>query len=99
MPKITWPQLNKTIEVPAGTTILDAALDHDIPLEHACGGFCACTTCHVKVRQGLEHLSPADDVEVERVVSADGYDAAVSRLGCQTQVLGDVTLEIPTLAQ
>ena len=94
MPKITWPQFNKEITVNAGTTVLDAALEHDIPLNHACGGFCACTTCHFYVIEGSENLSAIDDMEKERLESADGYSTR-SRLGCQAQVQGDVTIEIP----
>ena len=95
MPKIHWPQLNRTLDVAAGTTVLDAALDQGIPLEHACGGFCACTTCHIEVEQGIENLSPMDDMEIERIEPVDGRTER-SRLGCQAQVRGDVTLRIPT---
>lgn len=97
MPTISWPQLNIKTEVPTGTTILDAALDNDIPLEHACGGFCACTTCHIKVLNGIENLSSMEEMEEERLVSTDGYDPSKSRLGCQSQVNGDIVIEIPGL--
>src|SRR5882724_10707706 len=49
-------------------SILDVLLAHGVPLEHACGGNCACTTCHVVVKQGLDaHLTEADDDELDRV--------------------------------
>ena len=96
MPKVTWPQFNRVIEVPAGTTVLDAALDNEIPLEHACGGFCACTTCHIRVTAGAENMSPMEDMEKERIETVDGLTDR-SRLGCQSQIRGDVTIEIPGL--
>ncbi len=98
MPKIHWPQLNRTLDVAVGTTVLDAALDHGIPLEHACGGFCACTTCHVEVLSGIENLSPMEEMEIERIAPVDGRTDH-SRLGCQAQIRGDITLRIPTFEQ
>lgn len=92
--KITWPQFNKTVEVAPGTTLLDAALDHDIPLEHACGGFCACTTCHVHVKDGLANLSNIQEEELDRLEYRDGRSEN-SRLACQSKVYGDVVVEIP----
>lgn len=97
MPKIHWPQFQRTIEVPAGTTLLDAALDHEIPLEHACGGFCACTTCHVHIESGLSSCSSMEEDEKERIASVD-LVTEQSRLGCQTKILDDVTVIIPHLS-
>ncbi|MFY9741798.1 MAG: 2Fe-2S iron-sulfur cluster-binding protein, partial [Candidatus Sulfotelmatobacter sp.] len=48
-------------------SILDIALNYGIPLDHACGGNCACTTCHVWVKEGAENLSPMDDDEADRL--------------------------------
>ena len=77
-----------------GDTILDAALDSSIGLGHECGGNCACTTCHVRVLSGAEHLSPMSDVEGDRLASAEGLSPA-SRLGCQAILLGGpVVVEI-----
>ncbi len=75
-------------------SILDVALNFGISLEHACGGNCACTTCHVIVRQGEENLSGMDDYEADRLDMAAGLTLH-SRLACQAVVLGDVTVEIP----
>ena len=62
-------------------SLLDIAKGLDIPLEHACGGSCACTTCHVVVREGAEHLSDMQDDEVDRLDTA--WDVTPhSRLGC-----------------
>lgn len=75
-------------------SILDICLNHDVQLEHACGGSCACTTCHVIVKEGSKHLSEAEDDELDRVEQAAGVTLH-SRLGCQAVVKGDVTVEIP----
>jgi ferredoxin, 2Fe-2S len=75
-------------------SLLDICLNHNLHLEHACGGSCACTTCHIVVKQGEGHLSEADDDEMDRVDQAAGVTLH-SRLGCQAVVKGDVTVEIP----
>ncbi|MBM3765506.1 MAG: 2Fe-2S iron-sulfur cluster binding domain-containing protein [Acidobacteria bacterium] len=75
-------------------SLLDIALNNGLHLEHACGGSCACTTCHVIVRSGDTNLSEADDDELDRVEQAAGLTLH-SRLGCQCVVSGDVTVEIP----
>ncbi|HMG35012.1 MAG TPA: 2Fe-2S iron-sulfur cluster-binding protein [Blastocatellia bacterium] len=75
-------------------SLLDVALNHCFELEHACGGNCACTTCHVIVKQGEENLSEMQEDEEDRLYMADGLTLH-SRLGCQAVVKGDVTVEIP----
>lgn len=95
MAKITFLPENKTVEVPEGTSILEAALENDVWLEHNCGGFCACTTCHVIVRSGEENLSEMEDEEEDRLDTAEGL-TLTSRLGCQARVTGDVVVEIPS---
>ncbi len=75
-------------------SILDVALNFGIPLEHTCGGNCACTTCHVIVRAGEENLSEKDDYEADRLDMAPGVTLR-SRLACQAVVRGDVVVEIP----
>ena len=75
-------------------SLLDIALNHGVPLEHACGGSCACTTCHVVIRQGMANLSGMEDDEADRLDTA--WDLTTeSRLGCQAVVTGDVVAEIP----
>jgi 2Fe-2S ferredoxin len=76
-------------------SLLDIAMHFGIHLEHACGGSCACTTCHVIVKQGGSNLSEADDDELDRLDMAPGLTLH-SRLGCQCVVSGDVVVEIPT---
>jgi 2Fe-2S ferredoxin len=74
-------------------SLLDIALNYGIDLQHACGGNCACTTCHVIVKQGEENLTDMDDDEEDRIYMADSVTLH-SRLGCQAVVKGDVTVEI-----
>jgi 2Fe-2S ferredoxin len=75
-------------------SILDVLLGHEVELEHACGGKCACTTCHVIVKEGEQNLSEMQDNEVDRLDTAPGLTMH-SRLGCQAIVKGDVTIMIP----
>jgi 2Fe-2S ferredoxin len=93
MPKITFLPMNLTLEVQRDQSILDIAIDHDVPLQHACGGFCACTTCHVIVKSGGQGLSPMEDEEQERLERLGDIDQN-SRLGCQSKVIGDVVVEV-----
>ncbi len=75
-------------------SLLDVALNVGVPLEHVCGGNCACTTCHVIVRSGAEHLSDLQEAEADRLDTA--WDVTPrSRLACQAVVRGDVECEIP----
>jgi len=75
-------------------SVLDVAAHVGIPLEHACGGSCACTTCHVIVRSGEANLSEMQDEEADRLDTA--WDVTPhSRLGCQAVIMGDVTCELP----
>jgi 2Fe-2S ferredoxin len=77
-----------------GDTVLDAVLDHGVPMEHECGGNCACTTCHVKVLSGAEALSPMEEPEADMLTAAEGRSAE-SRLACQAILLGgDVTVQV-----
>ena len=69
-------------------SILDVLLAHGIPLEHACGGNCACTTCHVIVKRGTDKLTPSEDAEDDLLDKAPGL-TSTSRLGCQAVVTDD----------
>lgn len=82
-------------EAEPGATICDAAAAHGIEIEHACEKSCACTTCHVYVREGGESLEDASDNEDDMLDKAWGLDPD-SRLSCQA-VIGDADLviEIP----
>ena len=76
-----------------GTSICEALLEHDIEIEHACEMSCACTTCHIIVKQGEANLTEMDEDEEDRIYMADSVTLH-SRLGCQAVVRGDVTVEI-----
>src|SRR3989338_7866362 len=94
MPKIVFKNKNVTVEVEKGTSILDAALRHDIPLYHTCGGNCSCSTCRVIVHSGAENLSAMESPEADVL---DSFDLkAPHRLGCQALLIrGTVEVEIP----
>jgi len=82
-------------EARVGTSILDNLLAHGIEVEHACEKSCACTTCHVIVRLGLEALAPAEENEEDMLDKAWGLEPN-SRLSCQTTVGDtDLVIEIP----
>jgi ferredoxin, 2Fe-2S len=106
MPKVTFIKDGKetTVEFEQGKleyqhhglpeSFLDVAMNFGIPLEHACGGSCACTTCHLIVRKGAENLSEEKDNELDRLDTA--WDLTTSsRLGCQAVIKGDVIVEFP----
>ncbi len=73
-------------------SLLDILLGHGVPLEHACGGVCACTTCHVIVKKGLPVLVPSEEQEDDLLDKAPGLTPS-SRLGCQA-VVTDPNAEI-----
>lgn len=85
----------KVIEVEPGETVCDAALANGIEIEHACEKSCACTTCHVIVREGFESLAESDELEDDMLDKAWGLEPE-SRLSCQA-VVGeeDLVVEIP----
>ena len=83
------------LEAEAGETICDVLLKNDIDIEHACEKSCACTTCHVVVREGFASLGEADETEEDLLDKAWGLEAC-SRLSCQARVaLDDLVVEIP----
>ena len=106
MPKVTFIKDGKptTVEFESGKleyqhhglpeSFLDVAMNMGIQLEHACGGSCACTTCHLIIRKGMENLSEMEDKEADRLDTA--WDLTTSsRLGCQAVIQGDVVAEFP----
>jgi 2Fe-2S ferredoxin len=81
------------VEVPVGTSILEAATRAHIPEGSACGGVCACSTCHVYVLQGANLLSEQEDDEADILDKA--FDVRVaSRLGCQSKIVRDGVIEV-----
>lgn len=101
MPKIVFlpheeicPE-GKTIEAEPGVSICDAALGADVEIEHACEKACACTTCHVIVREGFDSLEDATDEEEDLLDKAWGLEPE-SRLSCQAKMGSkDIVIEIP----
>ena len=85
----------KVIEAEAGISICDALLQNDIEIEHACEKSCACTTCHVIVREGLNSLTAAEELEEDLLDKAWGLEPN-SRLSCQSLVRDtNLVIEIP----
>jgi 2Fe-2S ferredoxin len=104
--RVTFEPEGRTVEFEFGTlpyehhgepmSILDVAENNDIFLDHACGGVCACSTCHVLVKSGASGLTEADDDELDRLDMAADQQLN-SRLGCQAVITrpGDYVVEIP----
>ena len=94
MPKISFANKQLTFEVEKGLSILESALQHNVPIYHTCGGNASCSTCRVRILKGAEHLSPADEAELQVL---DAFDLTPPyRLGCQALLLGgEVEVEIP----
>ncbi len=98
MATVKFTAMGKTwlvTDVEPGTTILQAAKQGNAPEGDACGGVCACSTCHVYVREGLELLSEASEDEEDILDKA--FDVQMtSRLGCQAKIEtdGDLAVEI-----
>jgi 2Fe-2S ferredoxin len=95
MPKITFLNLGESFEVAPNTSILECAINNNLPLEHDCGGNCACTTCQVFIESGIENLTPMDGDEKSLLEANDKLDEK-ARLGCQSRVRsGTVVVRIP----
>ena len=77
-------------------SLLEIAQGHEVDIDHACGGVCACSTCHVLVREGLESCNEASEAEEDMLDTAPGLEL-VSRLACQTVPDGtcDLVVEVP----
>ena len=104
--RVTFQPEGKTVEFEFGTmpyehhgkpmSFLDVAENHGVFLDHACGGVCACSTCHVLIKTGENGLTAADDDELDRLDMAADQQLN-SRLGCQAVITrpGDYVVEIP----
>jgi 2Fe-2S ferredoxin len=105
--RVTFLPEGRTVEFEFGTlpyeshgepmSILDVAENNDIFLDHACGGVCACSTCHVLIKSGGGGLTEAGDEELDRLDMAADQQLN-SRLGCQAVITrpGDYVVEIPS---
>lgn len=88
MPKVLFVDQGIEAEVALGQSILDAAQSSHAPEGYACGGVCACSTCHVYVQSGKEFLSEAEEAEEDILDKA--FDVRLeSRLGCQAKLVRD----------
>jgi len=106
MVRVTFLPEGKTVEFKYDTmpydghglpmSFLDVAENYGIFLDHACGGVCACTTCHIHVKQGEQGISEAEDLELDRMETAADIQLN-SRLGCQAVITrpGKYVVEIP----
>ncbi len=104
--RVTFLPENRTVEFPFGSmsydghglpmSFLDVAENYGIFLDHACGGVCACTTCHLWVKEGAAGVSEAEDLELDRMETAADIQLN-SRLGCQAVIErpGTYVVEIP----
>jgi 2Fe-2S ferredoxin len=104
--RVTFLPANRTVEFELDQlpyaehgrpkSLLDVALNYDIDLDHACGGACACTTCHLVVKEGEQLLSEMEDDEADKLDSAADLTLH-SRLGCQATIVkpGEIVVEIP----
>jgi 2Fe-2S ferredoxin len=97
MAKVTFKAMGREwqTEVPVGKTLLQASRESGAPEGDACGGVCACSTCHVYVHQGGDLLAEASDDEEDILDKA--FDVQItSRLGCQAKIEqdGDLVVEI-----
>jgi ferredoxin len=93
MAKVRFEPDGIEIEVPIGASILEASQKAHAQVGSACGGVCACSTCHVYVRQGLSDLAFASEREEDIMDKAFDVRAS-SRLGCQSRILRDTTVVV-----
>ena len=88
------PHKEVVVEVGDGDTILDAALDNDLHLNHNCGAVCACSTCHVYIDKGMDELPEISDKEEDFIDRAENPKIN-SRLACQCIVSSNIEVTIP----
>ena len=95
LPHVELCPQGKVIQADTGMALIDALLDNGIEIEHACEKSCACTTCHVVIREGFNSLTSADELEEDMLDKAWGVEPT-SRLSCQAIVRDkDLVVEIP----
>lgn len=93
MPKVLFVEQGKSAEVPLGSSILDAARACGAPEGDACGGVCACSTCHVYIEEGAEFLDEAEEDEEDILDKA--FDVRMqSRLGCQAKLKAEGVVKV-----
>jgi 2Fe-2S ferredoxin len=92
--RVRFFPVNIEVLVPAGTAVLDAALDNNIKIDHNCGGNCACSTCHVIIEEGFDSLNAASEDEEDMLDEVEALTES-SRLACQCQVRENLAVRIP----
>jgi 2Fe-2S ferredoxin len=98
VPRVRFEPDGIEIDVPVGTSILEASNKAGSQVGSACGGVCACSTCHVYVKQGLDDLSEASDREEDILDKA--FDVkATSRLGCQSKIEGEDAIVVVEISR
>ena len=90
MPILTLEPSHKQIDVPKGTNLMQAIMDSGLPIGSSCGSVAVCAKCHVKVLKGAENLSPIEAQEA-KLLKRDKIPEG-SRISCQAQILGPVTV-------
>ena len=91
---VTFLPRGDVYEAKPGESVLDVAHRNHVELDHACGGVCACSTCHVIVKKGFESLEEASEEEEDMLELAPML-SMTSRLACQIEVTSDLEVEIP----
>lgn len=95
LPHAEYCPQGATVQAPRGTSVCEALVDHGIEIEHACEMSCACTTCHVIIKEGFDSLGEIDESEEDLLDRAWGL-TPTSRLSCQAILADrDITIEIP----
>jgi 2Fe-2S ferredoxin len=98
MAKLHFIDEDITLDIEVGQNILEVALDNGFDLDHACGGVCACSTCHIKVRKGIDLFPEAEEEEEDQLDNARDVNLS-SRLACQCVLQGEsdemIEIEIP----
>ena len=95
LPHADYCPEGREIQADRGTSLCEALLENGVSIEHACEMSCACTTCHVIVKEGFQSLGPLDEAEEDLLDRAWGL-TPTSRLSCQAILADrDVTIEIP----
>ncbi|NLE85708.1 MAG: 2Fe-2S iron-sulfur cluster binding domain-containing protein [Myxococcales bacterium] len=93
MAKVVFLEQNLEVDVPVGSSILEASKKVGAPEGDACGGVCACSTCHVYVEEGEELLREAEEDEEDILDKA--FDVRMnSRLGCQARIEAEGTIVV-----
>jgi uncharacterized 2Fe-2S/4Fe-4S cluster protein (DUF4445 family) len=93
MPKVTFFPSGTSLEVEAGTTLLEASFRAEVKVQTTCGGKASCRLCVVRIKDGDSNISPMEFVEQSAMGNV--FFITRERLACQTRVLGDVSVEVP----